>query len=333
MGTDSEIAWCDHTLNFWRGCTKVSAGCDNCYMYRQAKQYGWDPTVVTRCGESIWRQPNIFNPQASPVEYKWKAGDRVFVCSWSDFFHEDADQWRHAAWAVIRGRPDLNWIITTKRIEEAYACLPDDFNSEDYPNIMFMPTCENQEMADKRIPPALELKEMYRWIKIGVSIEPILGAINLEYIKDFSHPNKFVKYERIYALSGERSIIGNRITNEKLDQVIVGGESGPGARPMHPDWARGVRDQCVATGVPFFFKQWGEWLHLSQNNLTAFTRTDRKTSLREPIYKATDATGKIIGCGITDYWENGQGTFIRVGKKKAGCLLDGKEWRQYPKEK
>ncbi len=139
--------------------------------------FGWDFSKVQRCSEHIWRQPQA---KSRVGNYKWQAGDRVFVCSISDFFHKDADQWRPAAWAVIKSRPDLIWIITTKRIERAYKHIPQDFVQENYPNIVFMPTCGTQKMVDERIPVALKLKGVYPWVKIAVSVEPMLGEINLK---------------------------------------------------------------------------------------------------------------------------------------------------------
>ncbi len=337
----SKIEWTDYTLNFWKGCDKVSAGCDNCYMYRQAKQYGWDPTAVTRCGKAIWRQPQVKCPSGRSV-YKWRDGSKVFICSWSDFFHRTADQWREDAWAVISGRPGLTWILTTKRIERAAECLPEDFSREKYPNIIFMPTCENQEMANERIPPALELKAKYPWIRIAVSVEPMLGPVDLDMcptvdeivFDDKGEIDESFPVGCMPCRSGKHWEYLGQNQNCGLDWVICGGESGPGARPMHPDWARGVRDQCKAAGVPFFFKQWGEWLPLGQAGSAAGSWIDnsRKTKNGEAIYRVTDGYNNLIGTGISHHFENPCQTVWRIGKKKAGCLLDGVEHKEYPNE-
>ncbi len=176
MGTNSKIEWCEHTLNFWRGCDKVDECCDHCYAERNAKMYGWDFTTVSSCSDHIWAQPQVINKQ---YKYRWAAGDKVFVCSISDFFHKEADQWRKRAWVIIFCRSGLEWIFTTKRIERVAECLPDDFTEGNYPHITIMPTCGTQKMADERRPVALELKAKYPWIKIAVSIEPMLGEIDL----------------------------------------------------------------------------------------------------------------------------------------------------------
>ena len=265
MASKTKIEYVKHSLNFWRGCTKVDECCLNCYAEQNAKMYGWDFTKVQRCSKQIWRQPITKSKQSG--EYKWESGDSVFVCSISDFFHKYADQWRSEAWNVIRSRPDLTWIIVTKRLEQVKDHLPGCFNEQDYPNIMFMPTCGTQKMADERIPIALELKAKYPWIKIGVSIEPMLGEIDLTKLETGNKWPFKSETAKLNALIG--GTYSRRESNPlnisarfmdtdtpSLDWVILGGESGPGARPMLPDWARSVRDQCKAAGVPFFMKQY-----------------------------------------------------------------------------
>lgn len=265
MGTKTEIEWADNTLNFWKGCTKVDECCDNCYMYRQAKQYGWDATKVARCSEQIWQQPQA---RYKDKEYKWRSSEKVFVCSWSDFFHKDADQWREAAWAVIRERPDLHWIIVTKRIERVENCIPYGFGKDDYPNIMFMPTCGTQALADERIPIAQKLKEVYPWVKIGVSVEPMLGKMDLmKYLLPrpvvgcaFADPEDL-------CCTHENNMTPECHNNScplipdvippmpELDLVIIGAESGPNRRPCKIEWVRDLVEQCQAADIPLFLKQ------------------------------------------------------------------------------
>ena len=208
---NSKISWTNHTLNFWRGCTKVSPGCLNCYMYAGQKRYGLEPTIVTRTAKATWRQVN-----------KFSAGDSVFVCSWSDFFHVDADQWRDEAWEVIRSRPDLTWIILTKRPQNIAERLPQDWNTG-WPNVWLLVTTENQECADHRIPILLDIPAVIH----GLSIEPMLEPIDLSH---YLHA---------------------------LDWVILGGESGLNARPMKKEWAIDIQQQCSKSSTPFFFKQMG----------------------------------------------------------------------------
>ncbi len=155
MGTNSGIPYVHHTWGPWRGCTPVSAGCANCYMFRDQKRWGNDPTEVVRCSKAIWDQP------LSKGVNRWKPGERVMVCQWSDFFHPAADEWRDEACRVIMARPDLWWIIPTKRVGRIIACLdklPEDF---DFYGLTILASVENQDMADERIPELLAVKK--RW--------------------------------------------------------------------------------------------------------------------------------------------------------------------------
>ena len=174
MGATTGISWADATWNCWQGCTKVSAGCAHCYMYREKTQYGQDPSIVVRS------KPATFN---APL--KWDAGKRVFVCSWSDFFHEAADAWRADAWSIIRQRTDLTFLILTKRIERAMACLPWGAGLADprtgprkaaaWPNVWLGCSIEDQATADARIPLLLQTPAHVHF----VSCEPLLGPVDL----------------------------------------------------------------------------------------------------------------------------------------------------------
>lgn len=219
----------------------MSPGCLNCYMYRDKARYGQDPATVVRS------KPATFN---APL--KWCDPARVFVCSWSDFFIEDADAWRDEAWEIMRRTPHLTYMLLTKRPEniEAYKKrfevkrLPHDWP---LPNVWLGVTAENQEMADKRIPLLLSISAAVRF----VSIEPMIAAVALE---DFD-PSRGAPYLRRNYL---RRII-NPATREEvragLDWVICGGESGPAAREMKPEWAAEIKRQCNEARVPFFMKQ------------------------------------------------------------------------------
>ena len=223
MGKNSKIDWCDHTWNPWHGCRKVSAGCQNCYMYRDKKRFGSDPEKVIRATVPTFTLP-----------LRIKEPSRIFVCSWSDFFIEDADEWRDEAWEIMHRRPDLTFLILTKRPENISSRLTYGWP---LPNVWLGVTAENQEMADKRIPILLQIPAVVRF----VSVEPMLGEMSFRWGGGIDYSSRKV--------SNEYDAL------RTLDWVIVGGESGPNARKMQPEWAAEIKRQCKAAGVPFFMKQ------------------------------------------------------------------------------
>lgn len=292
MGEKTGIEFADKTWNPWQGCHKVSPGCDNCYMYREKIRYGQEPDVVVRS------KPPTFN---APL--KWKEPEIVFTASWSDWFIREADDWRAEAWDIIRRTPHLFYLVFTKRPQNIPDRLPPDWGSG-YPNVMLVVTTENQEEADRRIPYIQEIPAAYR----GASAEPLLGWLNLiPYL-----------YDRA---SGRHAII------KGLDWVVAGGESGPGARPSHPDWFRNLRTQCVTAGVPFFFKQWGEWEPVAPIY-------DEDDSYLDRIDQAKESRCEILDRAGTQWPEfqppPGSWMMERIGKKNAGRLLDGREWSEFP---
>lgn len=224
MGEHTSIGWTDHTYNPWRGCHKVSQGCKNCYMFREQTQYGHDPNVVVRA------KPATFN---SPL--KWKEPARVFTCSWSDFFIEEADPWREEAWDIIRKTPHLTYQILTKRPERINGCLP---RGEFPGNVWWGVTIEDQDNLNRW--DVLESALHYFPAKIlFASVEPLIGPVDLSPILDevdigdedgawWTHPP---------------------------DQVIFGGESGPGFRPMDMQWLADGVAQCKAANIPVYVKQ------------------------------------------------------------------------------
>lgn len=213
MAKTSAIEWTQATWNPWRGCHKVSAGCKNCYMFRDQTRYGNDPNVVVR-------SKTTFN---DPLKWaKDPNGPRlVFTCSWSDFFIKEADMWRGEAWEIITRTPEITYQILTKRPERIAGNRPYLFRT--MPSNVWLgisvETADEWDRADALRPSGALVNFL--------SLEPLLGP--LPYIP-------FLPWWK---------------------WVIVGGESGPNARPMKPEWVRSIRDQCIEVGVPFFFKQWG----------------------------------------------------------------------------
>lgn len=245
MGQDSKIEWTHHTFNPWWGCVRVSPGCEHCYAETFAKRVGlnvWGPAKTTErrlFGEKHWAEPLKWNKQAG------QAGERrrVFCASMADVFEEhpqiETERWR--LWDLIEETPALDWLLLTKRPENIIAntarWAPWGPIGKWPDNIWIGTTVENQEQAEKRIPILLNVPARVRFL----SCEPLLGPVDLDQAA--RHPD------------------GTRRPNWGLGihWVICGGESGHGARPMNPEWARSLRDQCQAAGVAYHFKQWGEY--------------------------------------------------------------------------
>ena len=329
MGT--KIEWTEETWNPIIGCSKVSPGCDNCYAERMACRLAHmdnrnyqDVTGSNsnRTWFDNWNGKTAFVESALEKPLHWKKPRRIFVCSMGDLFHESVPfEWIDKVFAVMAICPHHTFQVLTKRPGRMLDYLSDPktqigipgvcssktntkidlnkfFAAAGWPikNVMLGVTAENQEQADKRIPILLQIPAAKRF----VSVEPMLGPVDLE--KNIS----------------EHCLIKPAAF---LDWVICGGESGPGARPMYPDWVRSLRDQCKAAGVPFFFKQWGEY---------------------SPFLNRV-SNAEIIVCengDFTDWDSRARGwhqdckyTHIvmrKVGKKKAGCLLDGGEYKEFP---
>lgn len=219
MSTRTAISWTDHTWNPWQGCTKLSPGCAHCYAEREHLKYRLPDFAVVRRSKTTFDAP-----------LKWKEPARVFTCSWSDFFHEGADEWRADAWAIIKATPHLTYQILTKRPERIRRHLPADWGGG-WLNVWLGVSVENQRWTS-RILPLLRVPAVVHFL----SCEPLLGPVDL---------SPFTCKE---GYDGDAFVPG-------VDWVIVGGESGPDARPMAENWVREVRDQCAADEVAFWLKQ------------------------------------------------------------------------------
>jgi protein gp37 len=301
MGKNSAIEWTTHTFNPWVGCAHVSPGCANCYAETLIDtrfgrvQWGVNGTR-SRTSDGYWRQPVKWNAEAE----RTGVPRSVFCGSLCDWLEDrvDCQRWRYDLFELIEATRNLRWLMLTKRPEEAgraiyaagYTSMFEFF--EHNPHVWFGVSVENQQQADKRIPLLLDIPARVRFL----SMEPLLGPVRFA-VDDFSNRGH------------GRGWLGASANGESgVSWVIVGGESGPNARPMHPDWARSIRDHCQAAGVPFFFKQWGEW---------------------HSDYPMADVlSGKRDGCTWTA-WDDGEQMW-RVGKRAAGRLLDGREWLEFP---
>jgi protein gp37 len=207
MGKTTGIDWTDRTWNPWQGCHPIATGCAHCYMHREKRRYGQDPGTVVRS------KPPTFN---QPVSKKWAEPAKVFVCSWSDFFIEEADLWRDEAWDIMRRASHLTYQIPTKRPGRIAQCLPDDWG-DGWPNVWIGASASTQADLEGIVP----YMDVVRWL----SLEPLVGPIHF----------------RLQALRAE--------------WVVVGAESGPSRRRCDDKWVRDIVGQCGAAGIPCFVKQ------------------------------------------------------------------------------
>lgn len=324
VGAKTKIEWTDATWNPLWGCSRVSEGCRNCYAERVAgrlqhhEAYAGlvQPSTATSSGFQWTGRVNLVRKHMlDPI--KWKKPRRIFVNAQSDLFHENVpDEWIHQIFDVMQDsvhtfqiltkRPERMLDFVEKRIQLC-ADMNDGAGTKDaeereiaasfrwpLPNVWLGVSVENQAAADERIPLLLQTPAARRFI----SAEPLLGEICLTSIPSWGG-------WRCDALrvNDDGEFTGAARSWRHIDWVICGGESGPGARPMHPDWARRLRDQCVAAGVPFFFKQWGEWLPANSDG-----------DCDKDGYQVINASDEPV----------------RVGKRAAGAALDGREWRECP---
>ncbi len=220
---DSLIGWCDCTQNFFQGCHKVSPGCANCYMFTLLRRYGKEPNVVFRSADAMFYAPLKWERQMAAGTYRGQHHGStllVFTCSLSDFFIEEADPWRAEIWEIIRQTPHLTYQILTKRPELIADRLPSDWG-EGYPNV---------------------------WL--GVSVENQRWRSRLDILRELPAVVRFASFEPLLQDLGDLTP-----WLPALHWAIVGGESGPGYRPMDVAWLERVVQQCVAGGVPVWVKQ------------------------------------------------------------------------------
>lgn len=222
MAEKTEIAWTDSTFNPWWGCAKVGPECDHCYAESLDRRTGgdhWGPRKTPRpMSADNWKKPIRWNRQAEA------AGTRrnVFcgsMCDWTDRNAPVSERWR--LWGLIRDTPRLNWQLLTKRAPLIAACLPDDWGMG-YENV---------------------------WLGVSVG-DKKHGLPRIEHLRKVPAKVRFLSIEPLLEDLGEIDLTG-------IHWVIVGGESGNGARPMKAEWVKNIKNQCEAAGVAFFFKQWG----------------------------------------------------------------------------
>ena len=305
-------------------CIHASPGCANCYAERLQVRF---QNPVRYAAQDQAKVELFIDEKTLTQPLRWRRPRTIFVCSMTDLFGEFVpEEWIDRIMAVMAMAPQHRFQVLSKRANRMHEYMTSIENGEDrlrddpghgggwrgvliegmaqriwadrnpdggdpsmwlavhlpLPNVWLMVSAEDQERADERIPWLLKTPAAVR----GVSLEPLLGPISL------------------------RSFIGTQ-GYPSLDWAIVGGESGPNARPMHPGWVAGLKSQCFKAGVPFFFKQWGEWHHNVEH------AGGKLVKAREVRYPSGPPWGLL--------W------MYRVGKKAAGRKLDGRTWDEMPK--
>lgn len=326
MGDKSKIPWCDATINPVIGCSHASPGCDHCYAERMANRLASNPSTpqyhgLTEGGK--WTGETRFVESQLELPLRWKRPRRIFVCSMGDLFHESVPfEWIDSVFGMMwacefLGRnavPGHTFMVLTKRVYRMAEYLgqdrrgqwahnavtygggidPDGIHDQvfyakyPHPRIWLGATIENEEQAIERIPQLLSIKNVKRFL----SCEPLLSRTSLY------------------------SCLGRVDTHKpKIHWLVAGGESGPGARPMHPEWVRLLRDQCQATDVPFMLKQNGEWC---PECLCGISRPGKASPCPIAPIQAPLGTHR-------------QGVMYRCGKKATGRMLDGRDWLEVPR--
>lgn len=319
VSENSKIEWCDHTFNPWEGCQKVGPGCDHCYAEARNARFGGGSAVNWGAGAprrrtsvANWRKPLAWNAAHERFFAAQGRRQRVFCASLADVFDNAIDPaWRRDLFDLIVDTPNLDWLLLTKRIGNVQQMVQAATLCDLLPsNVWLGATIVNQEEAERDIPKLLAVPARVRFL----SMEPLLGPVDL------------VSSGALWSDMNGNIVDAPSRGLRGVDWVIAGGESGHGARPMHPDWARSLRDQCAAADVPFLFKQWGE-------HSLAYDR-DRD----DPDYRRCDRMARLPGRWINlagGHGFNGERVHYaeRVGKKAAGRLLDGRTHNEFPEDR
>lgn len=339
MAEKTKIEWTDSTLNPWIGCTKVSPACDHCYaeVSAPARTHAivWGPKAErVRTKPGTWNLARRWNAQHQAFFREHGRRQRVFCASLSDVFDNAVpEQWRADLFELVMECDKLDWLLLTKRVGNVAKMVPPSWlKPGGWPkHVRIGATIATQEDADRDIKTLVALG-----CPNFLSMEPLLESVSIwRWLAPHCerHPGKLDTDGKCEVCEG-RGIWGvgdDHLTEAEkapirkgIDWVIVGGESGHGARPMNPWWARHLRDQCEKEGVPFLFKQWGEWTpgelaaHPEHKDGGAW-RLDQRGERWHALEEASmpEADRKEV-------------RYLKVGKKLAGRMLDGRTWDGYP---
>lgn len=350
MSDGTLIEWTDATWNLINGCTVLSPGCTNCYAMRLAgtrlrnhpSREGLTKVVN---GNPVWTGEVLFNRAVALDPFKWREPRRIFVCAHGDLFHAEVpDAWIDYVFFMAMLCPQHTFQILTKRPErmrEYMRIVLDETEQQtagrfaiaakhaglcDHPRVRSMDinwpprnvwlgtSVEDQKRAEERVPVLIETPAVVRWL----SCEPLLGPVDLTAL-----PSIFGGVHR--PLMALNALLGFHqcgpaviVAPGSIDWIVVGGESGPGSRPMHAGWARLLRDSCRAAGVPFHFKQWGDWA-------PGFVLADKIRMTPAQDLSRFERRGGFVSHEFAN-----DATSYRIGKKLAGRELDGRTWDEYP---
>jgi len=357
MADHTKIEWTDATWNPITGCSMVSVGCTNCYAMELAGtrlKHHPSRAGLTResGGRPVWTGEVRLNEDWLDQPLRWRRPRMIFVCAHGDPFHPSVpSEWIARVFTVMARASQHTLQVLTKRPDRMRAWMESvkvsrhgflTHNGDDpssyggtgvpligcqdpdghwpLPNVWLGVSVEDQAAADERIPHLLGTPAAKRF----VSCEPLLGPVDLTRVAYTDGGGTHL--DVLHGWHGVPS--GWRGPGKRLDWVICGGESGPRARPMHPDWARSLRDQCAASEVPFFFKQWGEWAP-QVGAVDGWTIDDNPETSK---YPHRDWEGGHYGEPYWPMWcdEIDDDTVSRIGKRAAGRLLDGRAWDQVP---
>lgn len=319
MGDTTGIEWTDHTFNPWWGCVRVSPACEHCYAETFAARFGvqWGVKAERKiASEKVWNDPLRWDRAAE------KAGVRrkVFCASMADLFEDrrDLDEPRARVFALIERTPHLDWQLLTKRPEAVMRLVPESWR-EGFPHNVWMgTTVEDGRRERERLEHLRGIPALIRFL----SCEPLLSDLAIDPWLRCPHCAYTQADERHH---GDHHVCVSKSPGAKIPDyvhwVIAGGESGPGSRPMHPNWVRSLRDQCALADVPFFFKQWGDWAPY-----TVEPGKDLGEALRSGRVVRVRASGESDG-----HFRQGDVYLERVGKRAAGSMLDGREHKEWPR--
>ncbi|MER8540298.1 phage Gp37/Gp68 family protein [Mesorhizobium sp. M1334] len=343
MADKSAIEWTDATWNPITGCSIVSPGCTNCYAMKLAgtrlkhidSRKGL--TRETKAGP-VWTGEVRLNRQWLHQPLEWKKPRRIFVCAHGDLFAENVpDEWILDVFTVMAAADHHTYQVLTKRadrmreflsrrdlLEDIYANWytftgkPAEVYSWPLHNVWCGVSAEDQKRADERLPALLATPAKLRF----VSAEPLLGSLDIaKYLRPLC--DRCPPWEVPCRIGCQHCT--------RLDWVIVGGESGPDARPMHPAWARSTRDQCQAARVPFFFKQWGAWADSTDADDLVHGSEDYIFAADGTVLGAGGRARRLMQGSVEPDWRERGGAWMTfTNKKAAGRLLDGIEHNAMP---